>query len=125
MNSIGASTGVGNAVQSVTTSAPGYDAGSGITTYSIGGGTDYYSNSVYNKPAYEGVFASGIDYVPRDMIAQLHRGETVTPANKSKGGTTINMGGITINGNVDPATTAKKLVSEMEKEMNRRNALRK
>ncbi len=70
-----------------------------------------------------GSYASGTDYVPRTGLYQLHAGEQVIPAGES--GITVNMGGITINGNIDPAVTAKKLVSEMEKEMLRRNTLRR
>jgi hypothetical protein len=69
-------------------------------------------------------FASGTDYVPRTGLYKLHAGEKVTPANQNT--TSFGNINITINGGVDdPATAAKKLVAEMEKEMRRRNTLRK
>jgi hypothetical protein len=83
---------------------------------------DSTSGYTITNPQVLDSFATGTDYVPRTGLYQLHQGEKVTPANGSGSFGTVN---ITINGGVDnPSTMAKKLVSEMEKEMNRRNTLR-
>ena len=54
-----------------------------------------------------GSFAIGTDYVPRDMIAQIHQGEKIIPrgVNESQGSAarTVNLGGVHINGVQDYA----------------------
>lgn len=40
-------------------------------------------------------FASGIERVPHDMIAKIHKGEQIVPANQNRYGD-VNLGGITI-----------------------------
>ena len=38
-------------------------------------------------------FAVGTSYVPREMVAQIHKGERIVPANQNRPGT----GGVTLN----------------------------
>lgn len=83
---------------------------------------DSTSGYTITNPQVLDSFATGTDYVPRTGLYKLHEGEKVTPANQNNGFGAIN---ITINGSVEnPSAMAKKLVAEMEKEMNRRNVLR-
>lgn len=48
-------------------------------------------------------FAVGTDYVPYDMVAQIHKGEQIVPASQNKGGKqTSNVFHITMGGGVSP-----------------------
>ncbi len=72
---------------------------------------DYNPASVLQNTAYGFVpaFASGTDFVPRDMLAMVHRGERIIPASQNTGGTgnvsyspSVNVN-FTINGPADRA----------------------
>lgn len=39
--------------------------------------------ALLGRPVPEGSFASGTDYVPRDMVARIHRGERIVPASEN------------------------------------------
>lgn len=70
-------------------------------------------------------FAVGTPFVPRDMVAQIHEGEAVIPAHQNPfnasasrpiGGTTIDVGGITVIAKSDdPVQLAKQLKRELNK----------
>jgi len=50
-------------------------------------------------------FAVGTDYVPRDMVAQIHKGERIVPAAQNTGKASANTVNITINQTFAPGTT--------------------
>ena len=64
-------------------------------------------------------FAVGTDYVPRDMIAQIHKGEAIIPAAQNTGA----MGGINVvqNINIDSRSDAASILAAMEQ--NRQNTV--
>ena len=50
-------------------------------------------------------FAVGTDYVPRDMVAQIHKGERIVPAAQNTGKASANTVNVTINQTFAPGTT--------------------
>jgi hypothetical protein len=83
-------------------------------------------SSTYETPAYEGVFASGIDRVPRDMIAKIHKNETVLHPQEAeqyrsgKSGITIGGISITINGaGKDAKQLAREIAPAIKAELKR------
>lgn len=91
----------------VLASGEGYGKSWGVKASSGGGGSSvggskttkitssnanpYFSNPTFSSPVMTwssglSSWAKGTSFVPRDMIAQLHRGETVVTAEKSRGG---------------------------------------
>ena len=83
-------------------------------------------SSTYETPAYEGVFASGIDRVPRDMVAKIHKDETVLNPQEAaqyragKSGITIGGISVTINGaNKDAKQLAREIAPAIKTELKR------
>jgi len=83
----------------------------GTSTGASGGSTSGGSNAV---PATTGgrmqvpQFASGTDYVPRDMLAYIHKGEKITPAGQNSGGpsVTVDLRGSQLTGGATQADLA-------------------
>ena len=74
-------------------------------------------------------FASGVRFVPRDMLAQIHKGETVLPRSKAEQFRKGNFGGdnitFQINGGFEPdQATARKFARMIEDERRRINERR-
>ena len=81
--------------------------------------------SVMNAPR----FATGTDYVPKDMLAYIHKGEKIIPAAENKGGSSrainLSFGNINISGTSgNTAQTAKQLRYDIERELNRLEVLK-
>ena len=71
----------------------------GASGGSAGGGIGAFLSSFLPS------FAVGTDYVPNDMIAQIHKGERIVPAAQNKGGMGGNSVNVTINQTFAPGTT--------------------
>jgi hypothetical protein len=66
-----------------------------------------------------GVFASGSDFVPRDMLAYVHRGEKIVPAHENRGSASNSMVfNFSVNGQVDRAT-ADQIAAQVGRSVNR------
>ncbi len=65
-----------------------------------------------------GVFASGTDFVPRDGLAYLHRGEKVIPARESRTASNSMVFNFTVNGQVNRAT-ADQIAADVSRSVNR------
>ncbi len=65
-----------------------------------------------------GVFASGTDFVPRDGLAYLHRGEKIVPARESRTASNSMVFNFTVNGQVNRAT-ADQIAAEVGRSVNR------
>lgn len=59
----------------------------------LGGAGNFLGGAISNLPG----FASGTPFVPRDMLAVVHRGEAIIPAAQNRAGTYGNVAYITIN----------------------------
>lgn len=80
--------------------------GSAISGLSGLGGASEGFGDVAGLAAGVPQFAVGTDYVPRDMVAQIHKGEKIVPASENKQGNSGNRGGNVYNATVNlPAGT--------------------
>ena len=60
-------------------------------------------------------FAVGTDYVPRDMIAQIHKGERIVPASQNTGGGEVSIvQNINIDSRSDEATIRQAMLVAKE-----------
>lgn len=100
LNTASAAAGAGSAMEG----AGGFG---GMLSGLLGGGASAGGGAYGFVGALGGVFAEGTNFVPRDMVAQIHKGEAIIPARDNKPGV---LGGfkqtnnITINGPVDTRT---------------------
>ena len=72
-------------------------AGSATENWIDSGGLANGAVSLLSKVAGLFGFASGTDYVPRDMLAVVHQGEKIIPAGKNNGASEQQVNHITIN----------------------------
>ena len=72
-------------------------AGTATENWIDSGGLAGGAESMLSKVAGLFGFASGTDYVPRDMLAVVHQGEKIIPAGKNNGASEQQVNHITIN----------------------------
>jgi hypothetical protein len=84
-----------------------------------GGGVGGLIAGLFGGQNLGGVFASGSDFVPRDMLAYVHRGEKIVPAHENRGSASNSMVfNFSVNGQVDRAT-ADQIAAQVGRSVNR------